>query len=468
MRVREYRFDDFQADTGKQAVRRSGEPVDLAPRLLQILFLLLERHPDMVSREELRQVLWPDSVVEEGALAQNIYLLRKALGRRPDGGEYIQTIPKQGYRFLGEVRRCEGETRTEPEIRPEAAAGARPRWSGWGIVTAGIVLAVLAAGVVMPALRPRAAVHQPAPEARRFYEQGRAILKQRRPSGNAETSLRRAIELDPDYADAYAALAEDLATDSPPATRAQELIGRALVRFPGSAPVHAVAGFTAMVHRWDWPAAEAHFRRAIELDPRNAQAHQWYALWLAEMGRPLEAAQMIDAALREDPASPNLLTDRCSLLYYQRRLPEAAAACRQALEVEPAYHFAHDFLLRIHLLDGDRDRAVHHAVLRFERGEFSEYSVLEATLRGAADSGGVQAVARTILDRKWFGADDFYVALLQGYLGEREAALQSLEAVVNQHQFFSIFVTMDPAFDCLRGDPRFQALRRRMGLPVAN
>ncbi len=96
-------FDDFMLDVDGRALSRRGEPVHLTPKLLDTLILLVERRGETVTKDEILQRIWPGLVVEEGGLTRNISLLRKALGEE-DGGRYIATIPKQGYRFVVAVR----------------------------------------------------------------------------------------------------------------------------------------------------------------------------------------------------------------------------------------------------------------------------------------------------------------------------------------------------------------------------
>jgi pimeloyl-ACP methyl ester carboxylesterase/DNA-binding winged helix-turn-helix (wHTH) protein len=110
-------FDDFQVDARERILFKGNREVPLTPKVFDTLLVLLENSSHVLSKKELMQQVWPDSFVEENNLAQNISILRKALGRGNDGEHYIQTVPKRGYRFVANVRSNAGEeeTLTVPE-----------------------------------------------------------------------------------------------------------------------------------------------------------------------------------------------------------------------------------------------------------------------------------------------------------------------------------------------------------------
>ena len=102
--VRFYDFDGFRIDTKRHLLMRGGEPIAIKPKALDLL-LLLVRHPGrLLGKEELMNRLWPDTVVEEANLTQNVFVVRKALGEAPGEQRFIATVARQGYRFVGNVR----------------------------------------------------------------------------------------------------------------------------------------------------------------------------------------------------------------------------------------------------------------------------------------------------------------------------------------------------------------------------
>src|SRR5215471_15506937 len=98
-----FEFGSFRLDERERRLLRNGEPIPLTPKAFDTLVLLLENGGHAVKKDALMQRVWPDAFVEEATLAQNIRTLRKALGQSPSGNQYIETVPKHGYRFVGPV-----------------------------------------------------------------------------------------------------------------------------------------------------------------------------------------------------------------------------------------------------------------------------------------------------------------------------------------------------------------------------
>lgn len=98
-----YEFGPFQLDTAERQLLRQGQPVPLTPKAFETLLVLVKRGGHLVGKEELMQALWPDSFVEEANLTNNIWTLRNALGESRESHQYIETVPKRGYRFVAEV-----------------------------------------------------------------------------------------------------------------------------------------------------------------------------------------------------------------------------------------------------------------------------------------------------------------------------------------------------------------------------
>jgi DNA-binding winged helix-turn-helix (wHTH) protein len=103
-----YEFDSFRFDAFRGVLYRNDDLIPLAPKALEILAALLERPQEVLTKEELIRAVWPDTYVEECNLTHNIAVLRKTLEGRGGGRSLIQTVPKRGYRFTGEVRQIRG------------------------------------------------------------------------------------------------------------------------------------------------------------------------------------------------------------------------------------------------------------------------------------------------------------------------------------------------------------------------
>jgi TolB-like protein/DNA-binding winged helix-turn-helix (wHTH) protein/Tfp pilus assembly protein PilF len=121
-----YEFGPFRLDVAQKQLFAGQEPVALTPKAFDTLLLLVSHHGRLVSKDELLSAVWPDVVVEEATIAQNVFRLRKVLGEDANGSPYIETIPKRGYRFSAGVRVVESAQGTPPRDSPLAPAGASP------------------------------------------------------------------------------------------------------------------------------------------------------------------------------------------------------------------------------------------------------------------------------------------------------------------------------------------------------
>ena len=99
-----YEFGKYRLDAGNRALFRDGQSVHLPPKAVELLTILVERNGQVVAKEQLMELLWPDAIVEDANLTQNIFLLRKVFAEDEEGRKYIETIPRRGYRFVAEVR----------------------------------------------------------------------------------------------------------------------------------------------------------------------------------------------------------------------------------------------------------------------------------------------------------------------------------------------------------------------------
>jgi DNA-binding winged helix-turn-helix (wHTH) protein len=104
-----FQFDAFRLDAAEHLLLRDGEPVPLEPKVFETLLVLIRHDRRLVGKEELMRAVWPDSFVEDSNLTRNISVLRRALSPNDGVPQYIETVPKCGYRFVGEVRTLAGE-----------------------------------------------------------------------------------------------------------------------------------------------------------------------------------------------------------------------------------------------------------------------------------------------------------------------------------------------------------------------
>ncbi len=112
-----YEFGPFSVDAGKRLLLRNGEPVPLAPKVLETLLALIENRERVLTKDELLKQVWGDTSVEEGGLTRNVSILRKTLGEKPDDHRYIVTVPARGYRFVAAVRETGGTAKRRTRMR---------------------------------------------------------------------------------------------------------------------------------------------------------------------------------------------------------------------------------------------------------------------------------------------------------------------------------------------------------------
>ena len=142
-----YAFGPFRFERDARILLRDGKIISLTPKVAELLLVLVEKSGQVVTKDELIQAVWPDTFVEETNLTSNISIVRKKLGVHPDGGEYIETIPKRGYRFVAAVRAVQdGEpAQASPELEAEPARNEKRATPFKWILSLGAAVAVLLA-----------------------------------------------------------------------------------------------------------------------------------------------------------------------------------------------------------------------------------------------------------------------------------------------------------------------------------
>jgi DNA-binding winged helix-turn-helix (wHTH) protein len=121
-----YEFGNFRCDPREHLLLCDGKPLSLSPKSFEILVTLIRNNGRLLTKDELMQQVWPDSFVEEANLTVNISALRKVLGETPGGLQYIETVPKWGYRFVAPVRECRDDGKLSPPTQAPSVAQVEP------------------------------------------------------------------------------------------------------------------------------------------------------------------------------------------------------------------------------------------------------------------------------------------------------------------------------------------------------
>ena len=317
-------------------------------------------------------------------------------------------------------------------------------------------------------------------DAYQLYLQGRFNWNRRSQEGmlEAERLYRNAIEKDPAFALAYVGLADILVFDYP----SQELhavLDKALELDPNLAEAYATKGFMLLVHQWNWREAEKHFQKAVELNPGYATAHHWYAILLGIEGRYEEAKVEMQKALEINPLSYNFLADMGQLYFFSRQYDLAREYCERALSIYPDFSPAHLYLSHIHLKQGNYETAVQalnkaefvmqkmpHETAEFNAAKLARVEQSNAEYRRGGINAFLTMRIKLELAEASLGNANRYVSLARSYafLGNKGQALHNLEMALNARAYLLPWVKSDPLFDILHSEPRFKAILEKMNL----
>jgi tetratricopeptide (TPR) repeat protein len=241
---------------------------------------------------------------------------------------------------------------------------------------------------------------------------------------------------------------------------------RALELDPAQAEAHATLGHLRM-HAWRWDDAESEFQRAIDLNPGYAPAYHWRAYNLAAIGRMPEAVASIQRAAALDPLSLIINSDVAQVLDFAGRVDEAIAQSRKTIQMNPDFAEAHRILFLALLRKHQNEEGLREleAYYRHPDGGAGAsvgyaYAVLGMRDRARAVLAELQRKARPKFE------PPYSRGVIYAALGDVDRAFQFLEESVRTNDVETLILPADPRLQPLHADPRFAALRRRMGLPT--
>jgi DNA-binding winged helix-turn-helix (wHTH) protein/TolB-like protein len=628
--ARIYEFGEFRLDTAAETLTRlDGGIVTLTPRAYATLRTLVEHSGELVERAALMRTVWPNLVVEDNNLDQQVSLVRQALGERRGEHRYIVTVPGRGYRFALPVIRAQPGApaiTAEPAPTPSAAivseseVGAPPQRGRPWLWTAALAVAsvtLFAAALAVfdlggrerPAPSPRVRTTlavlpfkpmtasdsneslelgmaetlivglnaaqltvSPLSSVRRFagpeqdavaagralavdvvlesYIQrdgdalrvstrlldvadGRQLWSQRyderfsdiltvqdsiaarvlgalAPSlAGAMAPLRRytsdaeayqlyldgqfarrrfseiamrealgyfqaAVERDPNFALAYVGLAECYSTlavfgiEAPHQSLplARQAIDRALVLAPELGEAYASLAHVKTQYEMDWPGAERAFRRAIELNPSFAPAHQWLGLLHGISGRFDEALEELRIAEGLEPAVPFYGALRGMVLSYRGEHDAAVVQLERSLAIAPELPNTRAYLTMAYLRRGDLDRAAEHAAAIGSPAPGSRGYVGQIHALAGRRTEALAEIERLVALSRERYVSAYDTASIYATLGEVDQTFAWLERAFEERSQLVTWLPWDDAFESIRTDPRYLELVKR--LPVAN
>lgn len=313
-------------------------------------------------------------------------------------------------------------------------------------------------------------------EAHDLYLKGLFFWNKRTNEGfqRAIDYFQQAIEKDPGYARAYAGLANSYSLLSAYGRApADELMPKAraaaqrALRLDDHLPeAHTALALIVQNYDYDWQAAEREYRRAIELNPNYATAHQWYAEHLMWRGRFEDALRESERARQLDPLSLIISTDNGAILYFSRQYDRAVAQFSAVLEMDPNFERAHYLMVAAYAQQGLSAKAiagwektrpavddkVYWSTLAYIHGRSGERELAQLAMNRLLDPKAHKAVNPALLVSAYVG------------LGKKEDALVNLEKASAQRSNFMTTLKVNPVLDPLRDDPRFQELLDWVGL----
>ncbi len=312
-------------------------------------------------------------------------------------------------------------------------------------------------------------------EAYQLYLGGRYhVLKLTPPEVQTGISyFQKAIEIDPSYALAYVGLADayrslSLVGEMPSAEflKAKAAAQKAIAIDDTLAEAHAELGFIRFWYDWNWSAAEEQLKRALDLNPNNSATHMFYAHLLSNTGRHAEGLAEIKRSRELDPLNLRTSALEGEFLIHAGQTDEALAKLQKTLEQDPNFWFAHMFSASAYIEKGMFTEAVAEARKAREHSGGSTHPM--SFLGYALAKSGKQEEARGLLDELLKISDERYVppyhiALIYNGLDERDKTLAWLERGYEQRDPKMVFLKVEPKWNNLRSDPRFQDLLRRVG-----
>jgi TolB-like protein/Tfp pilus assembly protein PilF len=312
------------------------------------------------------------------------------------------------------------------------------------------------------------------PETYELYLRARHLWNQRRPAAlrSAIQYFEEAIARDPAFALAHAGLADaylalavaDPSAPAMPSLESAMAAGRrALELDPTLGEAYAALGLASTM-AWSFEDAEEYFARALDLTPGYATAHHWAGNYRAALGQTEAAVGLVRRALELDPFSPRIHQDLANRLREAGRLDEAIQVLERGAELDPGYADYHLLTMGVYAWAGHEDRGL-EALLRAHALAPASGPSADA-VRAAFRDAGLAGAIRLVLER---APATFHSnirrALAEVYVGDTDAALRSLERMVEGHDALSAWIFGNGLSEPLGDDPRYRALVRRVGVP---
>jgi DNA-binding winged helix-turn-helix (wHTH) protein len=428
-----FEFDGFRLDTASLTLAHGSQLIDLPPKALEILSVLVSNAGSVVLKDDLLNLVWPDAIVEEGNLTVHVSSLRKALSKYSHGTCQIQTVPKRGYWFAASVR-----------VVWQTPVGA--------LNDRGSLLRVADHYLLqntISACRRSTTIYQ------RCIEQDPANVKAR--TGLADTLLMRFIFGDLDLQMGIGAAVSQLA-------KASEI-------HPQSAEVHLSRSRLHCVWDLDWQRAADELQQGLELaadDVTRLAGRAWQGVYLARLGDLDRGLHQLHQASQAFPLSSHVWFFLAEARYLARDFTGSIAASEEGLQLHPHCWYLHASAARPLAILGEYAAALQHLRLARVLCPEAESGIIGAIACVHAMAGKRDRAARLLARLEKMPAGGHLsltsFAMIHAALGDTHRALEHVEAAGAAHEWYLAALQRDSCMDGLRTAPRFRAALSRAGI----
>jgi len=320
------------------------------------------------------------------------------------------------------------------------------------------------------------------PEAYQLYVKGRYSWNKRTVPDlhTAISYFNQAIDKDPGYALAYAGIADVYAVlgswggdAAESAARAKAAAAKALELDPTLARPHADLGLIKMQHDWDFAGGEAEFRKAFELDPSDATAHQWFSQSISYIGgRAQEAIAEGTLARQLDPLSPIIACAQAEAYTYDHQYDQAIEMLKKVAAENPTFSAVHIFLIYPYWGEHKYEQVMQETQLYAQQTGDKAGAEFAAAVDSGFRSGGWPSAARKAIDFRIAEHKaatnylaSFQIAELYADIGDKDHAFEWLDTAYREHCNLMAGLRTDPPLMSLHSDPRYAELVRKIGFP---
>jgi len=457
-------FDGWKVDRVSGEISRGDRASRLAQQPLRILIELFDHAGSVVTRDKLVKALWPSGIVDfDNGLNGAMRKLRVALDDVADTPRYIETLPRVGYRFIGNPG-------TTAAILP--ATEIRRRSPGRMALTLALVALAAGLGLSWWLWSGRdSSRHLPSERAQELYLDGLQLRSRRDidTTGQSIAKFAAALQEDPNYSEAWAAYGTSISiavirqrmTPAEGIPKARAAAERAIELAPGEPLGYVLLAQILMDHDKDFAGAKRELDRARQLDDHESLMWHHLAMWHGQLGHVDEAFAAIRRARELEPTRPIYTANYSLLLYETRRYDEAIGMAKQVIERNTQFDQARSVLARALMATGDPAGALEQALANGDSGpNQGDLGMVYAKLGRRDDA---QRELARLDERARHGfAVAYEQAQIYATLGEIAQGCAALARAVTDHSLLVNWMRLEPRLDPLRGSQCYADAERKL------